>query len=80
MGAVQLRILHHGVDIGDAYELRNGRSNPFGWSYHEIFAKDDFDQMVQIGVLYCGEPKDFIDGFSFELVPVDEPPTPPAKP
>lgn len=52
------------TDISADIYTANGRANPFGWSVREVHYKGQ-----QIGTLYCGEPQDFKDGFSFEVKP-----------
>lgn len=49
-------------DISDEVEFKNGRGNPFGWSQEEIHHDGR-----KIGWFYCGYPKDFIEGYSFEV-------------
>jgi hypothetical protein len=39
-------------ECSDEVELRNGKSNPFGWSSHELWHHE-----TKIGSLHCGEPK-----------------------
>lgn len=54
------------VDISDEIELKNGRANACGWSQKEVWHDGK-----QIGWLYCGELKDFVDGYSFEIKEID---------
>jgi hypothetical protein len=54
-------------DVSDEIELKNGKANPFGWSTYDIFHCGG-----KIGNLYCGEPRDFIKGYSYELKKEDE--------
>lgn len=50
------------VDISDEVELKNGRSNPFGWSVQDIYHLG-----ARVGEVYCGEPKIDAPGYSFTL-------------
>ena len=51
-----------GKDISDNIELKNGKSNPFGWSQYEIHY-----QGRRIGWLENGD-FDMDDGFSAEII------------
>lgn len=58
----------NGVDITEGLELRNGRSNPWGWSTHEVWVTElggECEVEVKIADLYCGEPKNVIEGYGF---------------
>lgn len=48
-------------DISNEVALEGG-GNPFGWSSYEIMY-----QGQSIGEMYCGFPKNFKDGYSFEI-------------
>ena len=50
-------------DVSNEIKLENGKGNPFGWSQHEIHHDGQL-----IGWLESGEPMNFIDGYSFEVV------------
>lgn len=46
-----------GNDISDEIELKNGKSNPFGWSQHEIWWErkmNGADISESIGWVECG--------------------------
>ena len=64
-----------GVDISDELELKDGKSNPFGWSQHKLVhvhnvngAKvEDF-----VGWLESGSPMNFTDGYTYKIEKVTD--------
>ncbi len=59
-----------GIDIINGIDLRNGKSNPWGWSTHEVWFTDNGYECpidIKIGDLYCGEPQNMIEGFGFRF-------------
>lgn len=48
----RLKIYYLGHDISDDIELREKKSNPFGWSTAKVFYMEDW-----IGSLICGYPE-----------------------
>ncbi len=47
-----------GVDISEEIRLKNGRSNPFGWSIADIYRERWISGAIieeKIGSHYCGE-------------------------
>jgi hypothetical protein len=59
-----------GADITEGIELRNGKSNPFGWSTHEVWLTEPGGEAMieyKIADLYCGEPINLADGIGFRI-------------
>lgn len=62
----------NGIDITDGIELRNGKSNPFGWSQYEVWLREQAGEdwiEYQIGGIECGTPFGMIEGFGFRTAP-----------
>jgi hypothetical protein len=57
-----------GKDIIEGIELRNSKSNGFGWSMHEVWLIKDSGTFVQfedhIADLYCGSPIKYVARFN----------------
>lgn len=61
-----------GTDLAEGVELRNGKSNPFGWSTHEVWHSRDAPypgavDEEKIADLYCGEPINVAPGYGFRF-------------
>lgn len=58
--------------IEKGIDLRNGKSNPYGWSTYEVWRilGTDYpgvENEFKIGDLYCGEPMNLSPGYSYEF-------------
>jgi hypothetical protein len=63
----------NGIDITEGIDLRNGKANPFGWSTYEIWLTERLEETLteidrKIGDLYCGEPRNMVEGFNWRIV------------
>jgi len=54
-------------NVSNEVELRNGKANPFGWSYYELWHAGQ-----KIGEIYCGEPKITDSDYRHECVQSDD--------
>lgn len=66
----RLLFTKNGKDIEEGIELRNGKANPFGWSTYEVWLTEHGGETLVeycIGTLYCGEPKDLIEGIGYRI-------------
>jgi hypothetical protein len=66
----KLTFTRNGNDITDGIDLRNGKSNPFGWSTYEVWLTEHGGETMveyQIADLYCGEPINLADGFGYRI-------------
>ena len=68
----KLIFMRAGRDIEEGIDLRNSRENPFGWSTHEVWLVDPevypgAANETKIADLYCGEPTNVTEGFSFRV-------------
>jgi hypothetical protein len=62
----------NGIDITEGIELRNGKSNPFGWSQHEIWIREQGGEVwieYKIGMLDSGAVSNMIEGFGYRVRP-----------
>lgn len=60
----------NGVDIVEGIELKNGKANPFGWSQHEVWLREQAGEdyvEYQIGGIDCGTPFGLIEGFGYRI-------------
>lgn len=65
----------NGVDILEGIELRNGKSNPFGWSTHEVWlAEQGGEEWIDchIADIYCGSPINLAEGYEFRIEKEDK--------
>lgn len=60
MSTTRLTIFKEGVDVSDDVELKNGKSNPFGWSQYEVHHDGK-----RIGWIESGFAMDFIEPYTF---------------
>jgi hypothetical protein len=68
--ADRLFFTKNGADITDGIDLRNGKSNPFGWSTYEVWLTEPGGETMieyKIADIYCGEPISLADGFGFRI-------------
>ena len=68
----RLRVWQGDEDVSDEVELGPGRSNPWGWSEYPLVHKrwvGGAIVFIQIGFLYCGEPKLNEPGYRAQVDP-----------
>jgi hypothetical protein len=66
----KLTFTKDGKDILEGIDLRNGKSNPFGWSTFEVWLTEHGGETMiehKIADLYCGEPQNLADGYGFRI-------------
>lgn len=76
--AEALHIYKDGMPVMSGIELRHGTAKLGGWSAHEIWHVQEADAggdrvrlEERIGDLYCGYPKNFQPGWTFEIKPAE---------
>ena len=71
-GGIRYRILHQSKDVTSEVFLTDGKSSPFGWSQYKLVHRETVapgcEDDVDIGWLYCGEPKLTKEGYTWEKV------------
>jgi hypothetical protein len=66
----KLIFIKDGKDINEGVDLRNGKANPFGWSQYEVWLTEHGGEAMiehKIADLYCGEPINLAEGYSFRI-------------
>lgn len=60
-----------GKPLMEGIELRNSKSNPFGWSTHEVWHVEDVGAYIpaesHIADIYCGDVINLKNGYSAEF-------------